>query len=349
HPSIPEGTRSRIIDLAREHGYTPDPLVSKLMTQLRTSRRKRSAEKLAYLTWWPTEYGWRECTNDVILFEGARDRALQIGYEFEHIWAKAPRLSAARLSKILYTRAIRGLIIGPPDPVVRPLAHISLDWKYFSCAAIGLSIVKPDLHTAAHHHYHGTTLALRKMRYHGYQRIGFAARTGDISRNNNSWLAGYHVYNQMLPRERQVGPYMAEDQRNIWDRDALARWIDREKPDAVLSTRVEAYLAMKDLGIRVPEDIGFATLDLFETQVTWLKLESVIAGIDQKGRTLGAAAVDLVDTQLRSNEYGLPVDPRKVMLEGMWHEGTTLVHKKALAATVQPGTDAADSGAWAKG
>jgi LacI family transcriptional regulator len=334
------------VELARQRGYTPDPLVAKLMTQLRTSRIRRSAEKIVYLTWWPTELGWRQCTNDLALYEGARERAEQLGYEFEHMWAKAPRLTPARLSKILFTRAIRGVLIAPLPPSARPLAPLSLNWRNLACATVGLSVTKPDLHTAAHHHYHGVTLAMRKMRQHGYRRIGFAARTGDLTRNNNSWLAGFHIYNQSQPPCHQVAPYLAEEKLDIWNRSAFARWYEKEKPDAILSTRVEALLAMKDLGIRVPQDAGYATLDLAETQISWLTLDTPLAGINQKARTLAAAAVDLVDTQLRSNESGLPIHPRKVMIEGAWQEGGTLCRQNRSEALSAAGCD---TGIWANG
>ena len=49
HPSIPASTRDRIQQLARQHGYRSDPLITTLMNQLRLSRKKRSVEKLAYI------------------------------------------------------------------------------------------------------------------------------------------------------------------------------------------------------------------------------------------------------------------------------------------------------------
>ncbi len=42
------------------------------------------------------------------------------------------------------------------------------------------------------------------------------------------------------------------------------------------------------------------------------------AGIDQNGERVGAAAVDLVVEQLHANEFGLPQNPKTVLIEGRW-------------------------------
>lgn len=323
HPSIPEATRTRIIQLARENGYTPDPLVSRLMTQLRTSRSSRSAERIVYLTWWQTEEGWRQSPNDLAYYQGAKARVESIGYDFEHIWAKAPNLSGARLSKILYTRAIRGVVIAP---CIRPLSHVSLDWRYFAVATIGVSIAKPDLHAASHYHYQGMALALRKVRHHGYKRIGFVCLADELVRNNNGWLAAYLVHQTGQPPESCPRPLLSE---HTWDPDGFARWLEKEKPDCVVSNRGETLRYLELLGLRVPDDIGFASTDL-------LTESNPASGIDQRPHMLAAAAVDLVDMQMQRNEYGLPEHPKKVMLEGTWREGNTLLNRSQQPASAAP-------------
>ncbi|HSI84648.1 MAG: LacI family DNA-binding transcriptional regulator [Candidatus Methylacidiphilales bacterium] len=315
HPRIPEATRRHIVQLAEEHGYTPDPLVSKLMTQLRTSRSTRTTDRLVYLTWWQTEEGWRESSNDLAYYEGARERTERIGYEFEHIWAKAPKLTAARLSKILYTRAIRGVIIAP---CIRPMSHVSLDWKYFAAATIGVSVVKPDLHAASHYHYQGMALTLRKVRHHGYKRIGFTTLADELVRNNNGWLAAYLIHQNTLSPENRLKPFLPEGLH--YDPAEYARWYEQEKPDAVVSNRLEPLQMLREMGLRVPEDVGYASTDL-------LQPNNPASGIDQKPRMLAAAAVDLVDMQMQRNEYGLPGFPKKVLLEGTWREGDTLLSR----------------------
>ena len=47
------------------------------------------------------------------------------------------------------------------------------------------------------------------------------------------------------------------------------------------------------------------------------------SGIDQNNERVGAAGVDLVVEQLQSNDFGLPENPKTVLIEGRWVPGTT--------------------------
>jgi hypothetical protein len=62
--------------------------------------------------------------------------------------------------------------------------------------------------------------------------------------------------------------------------------------------------------------IGFAHLHLTSGAVG-------CSGIDQDNERVGAAAVDLVVEQLHGNNYGVPANPKTVLIEGHWRPGRT--------------------------
>lgn len=314
HPRLSEETRERVLKLAKEHGYTPDPLTSTLMNQLRTARKRRSVEKLAYLTFWNSPEEWRKSGNDVCWFEGTCERAEALGYEIEHIWAREPGMNAARLSKILYTRAIRGVVIAP---LLRSSGHLSLDWRHFAVATISFTVVKPGLHRAAHFHHNGMIQALRRLKHLGYRRVGLANLADQIERVNHGWLAGYLVYTRALRHRDQVPPLLQKG----WNEKKFAEWVDRYKPDAIVSNTQDPLHSLKKLGYRVPADIAYASLDRQREDDLW-------AGIDQLPRTVAASAVDLVSAQLQRNEFGLPDCPKTVHLDGIWRDGATVQTRK---------------------
>lgn len=316
HPRLSKETRERVRKIAAEQGYAPDPLTSVLMNRLRTARKRRSVEKMAYLTSWNRAEEWRKSENDTKWYEGARARALALGYELEHIWAREPGLSAARLSKVLYTRAIRGLIIAP---LLRPRGHLSLDWQHLAAATIGFTVVKPDIHRATHSHHNGMILALRRLRHLGYRRIGLANLVDQIERVSLGWLAGYLVYEHGLPAKQRVPALLQKG----WDKRLFAAWLEKYQPDAVISNMIDPLLMLKELGHRVPQDIGYANLDI---QME-LQQKIPVAGIDQQQPLVGAATVDLVAAQLQQNEYGLPICAKTVSLEGIWCDGPTARRK----------------------
>jgi LacI family transcriptional regulator len=323
HPSLPVDTRTRIQKLAAAHGYKQDPLVSSLMAHLRTSRAKRSVERIAYFTTWDTRDGWRKPGNENNYFLGACERAEKLGYEIEHIWAREPGVTTARLSKILYTRAIRGIILAPFG---NPRSHITMDWKHFATAAISHTLVRPLVHRASHGHYNGMFLALRHLRHHGYRRIGFATRLEQSERVGSSWLAALLVYQQSISPDQRIPPLLSPVPTKAgMDAAAFKRWYHDHTPDVVVSNLSTPLHLLQEMGLHVPEDVGYASLDLINKDDPW-------SGIDQQAREVGASAVDLVMTQLQNNEFGLPRYPKTVYMDGLWREGNTLLAHRIAAA-----------------
>jgi len=323
HPSIPPETRDAIQVLAKKEGYRRDPVVATLMNQLRVSRVKRSEEKLAFLTSYPTRDGWKNCNNNFRFHAGVCQKASDLGYRVETVWAKEPGITQARLSKILYTRNIRGVILAP---LLRPQGHVSLNWEYFAAVAISQTVVKPDLNRASHSHYQGMILTLRQLRHLGYQRIGIAMLLNHDARVSHGWQAAYLVYYHGLREEHQVEPLLASD----WKVASFKTWLDKYKPDVVVSNNVAPLDMLQELHYKVPEDIGYACVDLPTDTTPW-------SGIDQRPRDVGAAAVDLVVGQLQSNTFGLPECPRSVLMEGQWHNGSTTRRQTRRGRTKRAG------------
>ncbi len=319
HPSIPVSTRDRIQAIARQNGYRNDPLVTTLMNELRKSRKNRFVEKIAYLTNWNTEDEWRKSPNEVHFYEGARRRSGELGYEIEAIWARQPGVTKARLSKILYARGIRGVIIAP---LLRPLGHFTLDWAQLAASTISYTIFKPNLHRCTHSHFSGMLMTLRTLKHHGYKRIGLAYLADSDQRVNHGWQGAYlhHYYNK--PPDRRLEPLLI----TRWDQAQFIEWFERNKPDVVVSNYEEPLYYLKKMGYRVPQDMGYANLDLVPG--------SNYSGIDQLPDNVGAVAVDLVARQLQNNEFGLPPHALTVQVDGLWRNGTTTVRQPA--AKVRP-------------
>lgn len=317
HPSIPATTRQRIQKLAEAQGYRIDPVVATLMTQLRTSRSRRSPEKLVYLTSWGQREGWRASPNEIAFHEGAAARATRLGYDLEHIWAREPGLTSARLSKILYTRGIRGVVIAP---LPQSQGHLSLEWSHFAPAAISYTIARPRLHRSTHSHYSGMRTMLHRLKQLGYRRIGLATLLTHEDLVGHAWEAAYYIHYHSLSAAERIVPLMPP----AWDGKALQAWVHRHKPDVVVSNQLQPLQLLRSAGLDVPGEIGYACLDLPMTP----EAEGA-AGIDQSPHAVGAAAVDLVVTQLQNNEFGLPEEPKTVQLDGNWRDGKTLRARKA--------------------
>jgi LacI family transcriptional regulator len=308
HPRISTATRERIFEIARKAGYMPDPFVATLMTQLRSGRRIRASEKIGMLTWW--DKPGPQNPRGVVLHEGMHRRARQLGYEIEEFWVRAPRMTIDRLGRILHTRSIRGLILGG---MLHARGRVSLDWKHFAAAAQGHTILKPGLHHAVHGFSHGMILVLRNLKRLGYTRIGYVNLIEQDDMTNNAWLSAYMGYQYRARPQDTIPPLLTRE----WDKTKMAEWIERYRIQAVISNMQDVLGMLRELGLRVPGDVGFACLDCLPSIDT-------CSGVDLMRGEVGAKTVDLVVEQLQNNEFGLPAHPKTVTIASVWCDGDTL-------------------------
>ncbi len=308
-PKISKKTSERIRQIADQMGYRPNPMVSALMTQLRQGREVKKPTTLAYVTAYATADGWRQPGPFVEFFTGAKKRAEALGYKLDEWWLRRPGLSAKRFCDILYTRNIHGLIIAP-----LPLGggELELDWPRFATATIGYSVTSPNIHRASNDQYRTIRLALAELTKLGYRRIGMAMTAENDERVQHNWSAGMLVYQSLIPAKQRVPSLLAE---GPFAR-AFAEWYGKHRPDAVVGHTRQCLRVFEELGVRVPQDVGFAHLALSEGDL-W-------AGVNQNAELVGVAAIDLVDAQLRRNERGIPTPQKTTLIPGHWVAGPTV-------------------------
>lgn len=324
-PKITAETRAKVRAAAEKLNYRPDPLIAALSNRRRETR-PRGLETIAYLTAFPTREGWRNNRFSPAVYDGARARAAQHGYRLEHFWLREPQMTPRRMADILQARGIMGLCIAALPEAVPQFAF---PWEPFCAAAVGYSMAKPALHRACPHQFQGMQLALNQLRRLGYRRIGVALgrRVSKIVAQN--WIASVLLFQHAHGRNAAVCLVYDES-----DRVELKRWMERHKPDAMIVSDIALLEWIREIGVRVPEDMGVVPLE------RW----SGFACIDQKPERVGAAVVDLIVGQIQRNETGLPPDPRVVMVEGAWVPGPSVRGGPLLPEAPAQAADAADAG-----
>jgi LacI family transcriptional regulator len=296
-------------------GYHPNPAVSELMAQVRQRRVVPQVATIAHITEAYPPGSWRTYpfTGEIIL--GAEERAKELGYKLEEFSLKEPGMTARRLSDILRARGIRGVLIGKRLPAV---AHMSLTWEHFAAVTTSPVVRQPALHRVLPDCVHAARLAMRQLRHLGYRRIGFVTWREHDKRNDGLYTAGILRSQQELPAIERVPMLIApkEDARPVF-----VPWLRKHRLDAVLGCNFYPRHWLEELGYRVPQDVGFASV-----------LRSGdprgCAHIDHQGRVIGAAAIDLLIAQLHRNETGLPAHPQIVLIRGGWVAGKTLAEKR---------------------
>lgn len=314
HTSLPLRTRNRIKGIAAKLGYRPDPNISRLMERVRGKKRSATGTVLAYLTAHDQRFAWKAIPTQRDYHDGAARRAHELGYQLEQFWLREPGMTELRLSRILRSRGIEGAIIAPlqlPGPLFQ-----KFQWQHFSVVELGYSLRNPALHRCCNQQFQSMMLLLRHLIQAGYRRMALAMGPGQDERANHHWRAAYLATQSLLPDASLHPLPMLLGDSARWDRDAFARWLDAVNPDVVVTVGTDVQQWLAGLGLRTPADIGLANVDINETMPG-------VTGINQNALQVGAAAVDLLLSQMRTGERGLPTIPRSLMVDGDFAQGRT--------------------------
>jgi LacI family transcriptional regulator len=321
-PRLPEATRRHIQETAAAMGYQPDAGIARLMTRVREGRLRTEAQPLAYVICWESLESHFRYEAYRLFRAGAEARAREFGYYLEDFWVnREGGLSGARLAQVLRTRAIPGMLIAPVAvPYDHPGRHgqrVDLPNADFAAATIGYSLLSPAPHRATHDHALGAETAVGRLLAAGYRRIGYVSSEAVHARVEGRWLAGYLLAQHALPTRDRLPPLLLGGFTSRHTRP-LEKWLVRWKPDALVALEYEELLGCLDaLKIRVPADMAIAHLDAAVAG-------RPCAGIDQRSRDVGAAALDMLLAQIHRNERGQPSLRKTVLLEGAWMDGPSV-------------------------
>ncbi|WP_309383121.1 LacI family DNA-binding transcriptional regulator [Cerasicoccus frondis] len=317
HPRVSVAVREKIKTLAQEMGYVPDPALSALNAYRKTKLPVHYKSTIAWIDTWVNQHELRDQPTFNDYYTGASERARQLGYSLEEFKLRDSDLSSKRLSQILVSRGIVGLLLPPIENPGKPL---ELDYEQFSTVTFGYSITPHLFHLATNHQFHSMSLALEELAKLGYQRIGVFLHEYVDSKTDNAYTSSYWRFQQRHPERKHIPACIVPDEQS--DREALVAWFNQYKPDVIISDTDEPTTEMlAKMGLRVPQDIGCA----------WLSQSGendLRAGIDQKGQLIGQTAIDFLVGMLQRGERGIPATPIRMLVEGAWRPGQTVQQQK---------------------
>ena len=333
HPSLPVTTRQRLRDLAEKMGYQPDPALCSLVAYRRGARPRKDKPILAYVTHWDSRYGWKDASAHSAFFDGASRKATDLGYQIEHFWLGEPGLTHQRMSDILYSRGITGVIVASHRREVD--VPLKFDWSRFSAVKIDVLPHEPELHHVTNDQRAIVQLAVRRVISAGYKRIGFVMHAAWDESLDLAWSAGFLAEQQKLapadriPIFRFPEPLPNLDSQEPPDfyvapRGKFEAWFKQHRPEVLVSKRSFVQPRLNDMGISIPGDLAF--VDIFLEA-----FDGTTAGVRQNNGTVGEQAVEILVGQLHQHKFGLPAFPTATLVEGTWFDGESLP-SRALAS-----------------
>ncbi len=324
HPKISAETKQRILGIAQELGYAPDPMLSALAMYRSGQRAKVFQGTLAWLVNVSPDFDWKKGPYYVGYHDGAARRAAYHGYHLEQFYLEPEKLSSSRLASILQARNVSGMLVCPQG---RPEAEVDFAWADFSAVTFGYSLGKPLLHTIASAHFLNTKHVMREMAARGYRRPGLVINRRLDQRCGSNVHAGFLIEQELHSDFERVPPFLDYDQIRH-DKPAFARklaeYIREHRVDAIVTADYQLLDVLQLAGISAPRDIGVAGLSLPAQQ-------GRMSGIVEDSEKIGEIAVDILVGMVQRGERGIPSTPIRTHLEGTWREAETLPPRSGIA------------------
>ncbi len=315
-PSIPPATRERIRAAANRLGYSVNPTVAQLMSELRKSGIRRARHTLALCNAYPERTAFRSHPTLPTYVAGCRQRATQQGYGIDEFWLHDPTLDGDRFNEILHARGIRGLIVIGMMEENRLPARFATTWARHACVVTGVRTHEPTLSFCCVDHHALVLQAVEAALALGYRRPGLVLDARIDRLVEGRFSAGMWVGQQALPPRQRVKSFVDVSAAHD-DPAPFFRWLEKEKPDVIFTLYHRVRRWVESRGLRVPQDIGLIQLERRRERDDW-------AGMDQHNDRTGEAAVDMLISMLQNQESGVPEYPRATLIGATWVDGATV-------------------------
>lgn len=322
HPSIPPTTRARIRAVAKEFGYQRDPLLDAL--NFHRSRQHKQARSLssAFVVHAGATRLFSGNHYQPLVYAGAKAAAEARGYTLDIFVVGQGHLAPARLNTILDARGISTILLSTFEIDIEQL---DLDWDQFCAVKIECLHLKPDLDAVSNDQLQVARLAMRQLRKLGYRRIGLATAREDQTRLEESFGMGVLIEQASLPEAECVPPLIFSLAEVPMLPRIIPEWMRANQVDVIISNWNELLDTFATAGIRLPEDVAFASLDVPPSLPH-------LSGMVQNHRLVGQRAMEQLAIMADAYQRGVPEAQTITFIPGYWKDGTTAPAKARRSA-----------------
>ncbi len=308
HKSISEATRDRVLKLAKELNYRPDPAISAIAAQRWSCKSPERHRVIAFLC----HHHPISKSQQAEYLPAARKRAEEYGYKLEPFYVDEYPTPES-ITRVLYNRGIRGLLV-PAIHNPESKRAIELDWSKFTAVCCGVGRIRPPLHTATNDIFSATRLVWETVAKAGFKRIGAALFCHDPIADDD-WerigASSASVKLLGLNESENIPIHTGE----VFDEDSLMSWYHKYKPEVVIGFNHSTGETLERCGVRIPEDVEFVSL-ISPQDSKW-------SGLKRHVDDVASASVDILNNELRENQWGIPSVPHVTLIQPDWNLGST--------------------------
>ncbi|MCD8482390.1 MAG: LacI family transcriptional regulator [Verrucomicrobia bacterium] len=306
--------RERICRKATEMGYSPDPIMRALCHYRRRSSRVRAGhETVALLV--PSESMMIKDRTlaSKRLMDGMVTAGDDLGIKVELFQHEGTSESARQLSRILYNRGIKGVVLSFPRPYERDHPN-ELQWENFAVVACNPLLAHDRFHSVGTDHFRNGRMLYRKLVELGYSGVGLCISEDFDILSSRALKAGVWAEMQKHTAPADQIPFLV---MKTWEFATFRTWFEQWRPEVILSQRRELIDWIRKMGYRVPQDVGVAVPSTSQGYYN--------SGIDQNLGQMGEEALRLLwEKLIPTSSYGIPDFPLKITIPAKWNVGKTL-------------------------
>ncbi len=307
---VKPATRAKIVEAAHRLGYQRNTLIGDVMSRMRLSQTESYSGNIAVLDTESFRKQRKVSLWHLDMFDGARQRAEELGFKLEFFLIDTYSRSLSRLQQVLFHRGINGLFL---PPFLRRKDFDGFDWSNFSVVQMDYCLRKVRMHSVMPDHHMSIVNSMHRLESMGYRRPGLVVERFQDERIFMKWLTGFRAFQEISSKCEDFSVF----QPGELDRSKFLKWFCEFKPDVLVGHRAEVIDWLEEEGVGVPDDVGFFSLNRHYT-------ERDVAGLNLQPNLLGAVAIDVLVSQIHLHQCGVPSIPRTTLLEGEWVDRPTL-------------------------
>jgi LacI family transcriptional regulator len=318
HPSIPPATRATIRAIAAELGYRRDPLLDALNFHRSRLAPQTHSVSSAFVVHASASrlFGGRHY--QPLVYAGAKAAAEAHRHSLDIFVVGREHLAPARLNSILSSRGITGILLSTFEI---DLEQLDLEWDRFCAVKIECLRLAPHLDSVSSDQLQVARLAMRHLRKLGYRRIGLATAHEDQARLAESFGMGVLLEQASLPEAECVAPLIFSLAEVPMLTQWVPAWIREQKIDVVISNWNELLDTFATAGVRLPDDVAFASLDVPPSLPH-------VAGVVQNHRLVGQRAMEQLAIMAEVHQHGVSPAQTITYIPGYWQDGVTAPQKQ---------------------
>lgn len=318
-PSIPDATRQRVLETAKELGYQRNPAHGELMSQMRRKGHGSTLATLALVNCHQEKNAFESHPTIPQYVSGCEQRAQALGYPLDRFWMHEPDWRSERWCDVLDARGIRGLVLIGMMEQNRIPAGFTPVVDRFPSVVTGVRTREPALSFACVDHHILTLQAFEQALRYGYRRPALVMDPVIDALVEHRFTAGYRTAQEQITGRQRI-PFFGDVTDARADLSSFQHWLERWKPDVLFSLYAEVRDWVETLGWRVPDDIGLIQLEWREHQPDW-------AGMDQHNDLTGQAAVDMLIGMIHRGDGSGSANPRATLIGPSWVDGPSVRRK----------------------